>query len=97
MGPSFLDLTAPTGDAEADHRAVAALIEPLVCGDIARPEARAAALHPAAERDGGILDDLMVGRPPAEPAGRLYIVVNAGTKEADFAAIDGGGRRRAPG
>jgi aminomethyltransferase len=88
MGPSFLVLAAKTGDADADHRAVAALVEPLVCGDIA-------GLKPGQNRytvllnaNGGIDDDLMIGR-PAEPerAGELYIVVNAGCKEADFARI----------
>ena len=61
-------------------------MEPLVCGDIA-------GLKPGQNRytlllnpDGGIADDLMIGR-PAEPdaQGSLYIVVNAGTKDADFA------------
>jgi len=88
MGPSFLVLGSKTGDAEADHRAVAALVEPLVCGDIA-------GLKPGQNRytlllnaGGGIDDDLMIGR-PAEPErqGDLYIVVNAGTKDADFARI----------
>ena len=90
MGPSFLTLATLTGDADADHRAVAALVEPLVCGDIA-------GLKPGQNRytlllnpDGGIADDLMIGR-PAEPErqGSLYIVVNAGTKNADFARIAG--------
>ena len=38
--------------------------------------------------NGGIIDDLMIGR-PADPAmqGALYIVVNAGTKDNDFAVI----------
>jgi aminomethyltransferase len=89
MGPAFLRLTTPSGDGEADHRAAAALIEPLVCGDIR-------GLRPGQFRytlllndAGGILDDLMIGR-PAEPErqGELYVVVNAGTKEADFAAIE---------
>ena len=35
---------------------------------------------------GGIFDDLMIGRSPTF-AGGLYIVVNAGTKEGDFAQI----------
>jgi aminomethyltransferase len=38
--------------------------------------------------DGGIIDDLMIGRPAREDMqGGLYIVVNAGTKENDFALI----------
>ncbi len=34
MGPSFLVLDDKSGDGEADHAAVAAIVEPLVCGDI---------------------------------------------------------------
>ncbi len=86
MGPSFLTLAEPTGDADADHAAVAAIVEPLVCGDIA-------ALKPGQIRytlmlnaAGGTLDDLMIGRSPQHP-GSLYIVVNAGTKDADFGHI----------
>ena len=88
MGPAFLELAVRSGDAEADHRAVAALVEPLVCGDIRglKPgQLRYTLLLNAA---GGMLDDLMIGR-PAEPErqGRLYVVVNAATKDGDFAAI----------
>jgi aminomethyltransferase len=99
MGPAWLELAAPSGDVEADHRAVAALIEPLVCGDIRglKPgQLRyTLMLNPA----GGMLDDLMIGRPAAAQAqGRLYVVVNAGTKDGDFAAIaeaaGGGGHLR---
>ena len=46
----MLSLTERTGDAEADHAAISALIEPLISGDIARPEARPDPLHRAAER-----------------------------------------------
>jgi aminomethyltransferase len=39
-------------------------------------------------RQGGIRDDLMATRPEAsEDAGTLFLVVNAGTKDADFAHI----------
>jgi len=86
MGPSFLQLNKPSGDAEADHAAVAAIVEPLVCGDIL-------ALKPGQVRytlllndQGGTIDDLMVARSP-RTAGSLYIVVNAGTKDGDFALI----------
>src|SRR4051812_49676784 len=34
MGPSFLLLDAKSGDPQADHETVAAIVEPLVCGDI---------------------------------------------------------------
>ena len=91
MGPAFLELVDKTGEAEADHRAVAALVEPLVCGDLRglKPgQLRYTLLLNAA---GGIRDDLMIGR-PVDPRdqGRLYIVVNAGTKDADFAALTAG-------
>jgi aminomethyltransferase len=88
MGPSFLELVAPTGDPEADHRAVAALIEPLVCGDIRGLKPGQIRYTLLLNSSGGMVDDLMIGR-PAEPEsqGRLYIVVNAGTKDGDFAAI----------
>ncbi len=88
MGPAWLALHHRSGDGQADHEAVSAIVETLVCGDIK-------GLKPGQLRytllmgdDGGILDDLMVGR-PAEPErqGSLYIVVNAGTKDADFLRI----------
>ncbi len=88
MGPCFLSLNAPTGDAEADHKAIAAIVEPLICGDIAGLKPGhiryTLLLNPA----GGVIDDLMVAR-PSDPAaaGTLYIVVNAGTKDGDFDLI----------
>lgn len=88
MGPAFLELTARSGDREADHRAVAALAEALVCGDIIglKPgQLRYTLLLNAA---GGIVDDLMIGRPSSPGRqGMLYLVVNAATKGADFAAL----------
>jgi len=90
MGPAFLDMAWPSGDGEADHRAVAALIEPLVCGDIAGLKPGQLRYTLLLNSAGGIIDDLIIGRPP-EPGlqGRLYLVVNAGSKEADFEAIAG--------
>lgn len=87
MGPSFLTLSAPTGDAEADHAAIAALVEPLVCGDIAGLQPGQIRYTLLLNATGGALDDLMIGRSPAHP-GSLYIVVNAATKHADFALIE---------
>lgn len=86
MGPSFLVLDAPTGDAEADHAAIAALVEPLVCGDIKGLKPGQVRYTLLLDDNGGALDDLMIGRSPLF-AGSLYIVVNAGTKEADFARL----------
>jgi aminomethyltransferase len=86
MGPSFLTLKDRSGDAEADHAAVAALVEPLICGDIAGLKPGQVRYTLLLNEIGGALDDLMVARSPRFP-GALYIVVNAGTKEADFALL----------
>lgn len=87
MGPSFLTLNNPSGDAEADHAAVAAIIEPLICGDIAGLKPGNIRYTLLLNADGGTIDDLMVGRSPLF-GGALYIVVNAGTKDGDFALIE---------
>ncbi|WP_349368815.1 glycine cleavage system aminomethyltransferase GcvT [Salinarimonas sp.] len=71
-----------------DHETTARALETLVPADIV-------GLKPGQQRytqlltdDGGILDDLMVSRPLAEEEqGHLYLVVNAGTKEGDYAHI----------
>lgn len=86
MGPAFLSLRERSGDPQADHEAVATLVEPLVCGDIhglKRGQIRYTLLL---NEQGGTLDDLMIARSPTFPGG-LYIIVNAGTKDADFARI----------
>ena len=80
MGQAFL--------VGADHETVARALETLVPGDIA-------GLAPGRQRytqltgdDGGILDDLMVTRSAeAEEDGVLMLVVNAATKEADYAHL----------
>lgn len=94
MGPSFLMLTQPSGDAEADHAAIAAIIEPLICGDIAGLRPGQIRYSLLLNDQGGIIDDLMVARSPLM-AGGLYIVVNAGTKEHDFALIEAAAGERA--
>jgi aminomethyltransferase len=80
MGQAFL--------VGADHETVARALEALVPADILN-------LAPGRQRytqltgeDGGILDDLMVTR-SADPDedGVLFLVVNAATKEADYAHI----------
>ena len=86
MGPSFLTLSQPSGDADADHAAIAAIIEPLICGDIAGLKPGQMRYTLLLNDDGGTIDDLMVGR-LAERPGSLYVVVNAGTKDGDFARI----------
>lgn len=87
MGPGFLTLNNPGGDAEADHAAVAAIIEPLICGDITGLKPGNIRYTMLLNDQGGVIDDLMVGRSPLL-GGALYIVVNAGTKDGDFAIIE---------
>jgi glycine cleavage system T protein len=87
MGPGFLVLANPTGDAEADHAAISALIEPLICGDIAALKPGQVRYSLLLNNEGGVIDDLMIARSPITPGG-LYIVVNAGTKDNDFALIE---------
>lgn len=83
MGQAFLVL-----EGEGGHEDIAGLLETLVPGEIK-------ALKPGGIRytlllndEGGIKDDLMVTRPEGEEnEGMLFLVVNAATKDGDFAYI----------
>ena len=87
MGPSFLSLPQLGGGDEA-HRKIASIVERLVPSDIASLAPGKVQLTVLLNENGGIIDDLMIGRPPRDDQqGMLYIVVNAGTKENDFALI----------
>ena len=87
MGPSFLSLPQLGGGDEA-HRKIASIVEKLVPSDIAGLAPGKVQLTVLLNENGGIIDDLMIGRPLREDQqGGLYIVVNAGTKENDFAII----------
>ena len=89
MGPAFLTLTEKSGDPGADHRAVSAIVETLVCGDIAGLKPGQLRYTLLLNQDGGMIDDLMVGRPNhPHKWGELYLVVNAATKDGDFALIE---------
>ena len=71
-----------------DHAAVAAALEALVPGEIAGLAFGGQRYTLLLNEEGGIFDDLMVARPArSEGAGELAIVVNAGTKEADYRHI----------
>ncbi|MBI4922858.1 MAG: glycine cleavage system aminomethyltransferase GcvT [Devosia nanyangense] len=88
MGPSFLLLDQKSGDAQKDHETIAALVEPLVCGDIKGLKPGQIRYTLLLNEAGGALDDLMLAR-PADPAwaGTLYVIVNAGTKQGDWSRI----------
>jgi aminomethyltransferase len=88
MGPAFLRLKTRSGDAKADHAAVCAVLEPLVCGDLRGLKRGQQRYTLLLNPHGGVVDDLMIGRPASpERQGELQIVVNAGTKDGDFARI----------
>lgn len=88
MGQAWLHLEHATGDAEARHAQIAALIEELTPGEIKGLKLGQIRYTLLLNDKGGIRDDLMVTR-PLDPklAGTLFLVVNAGTKDADFAHI----------
>src|SRR5262245_52536814 len=80
MGQAFL--------VGADHETVARALEALVPADIANLAPGRQRYTQFTNEEGGILDDLMVTR-SADPAedGVLFLVVNAATKEADYAHL----------
>src|SRR3954466_16017907 len=80
MGQAFL--------VGADHETVARALETLVPGDILNLAPGRQRYTQLTDENGGILDDLMVTRStdPIED-GVLMLVVNAATKEADYAHL----------
>ena len=80
MGQAFL--------VGADHETVARALETLVPADIIDLAPGRQRYTQLTNEEGGILDDLMVTR-SADPAedGLLFLVVNAATKEADYAHL----------
>ncbi len=90
MGQAFLR-AAGYGEGlagDAAHEKVASALETIVPGDIRGLKPGQIRYTLLLNDEGGILDDLMVTRPlSAELQGMLVLVVNAATKEADFAHI----------
>ncbi|MEM9232928.1 MAG: glycine cleavage system aminomethyltransferase GcvT [Pseudomonadota bacterium] len=86
MGQAWLEV--PGTGSENAHEAVAAAIETLVPGEIRKLGKGKIRYTVLLNHDGGILDDLMITRLPAEgDAGRLFLVVNAAVKEQDYTYI----------
>jgi aminomethyltransferase len=69
-----------------DFMRAAASLEKLVPADITGLEPLQQRYTQLLNTDGGILDDLMVSR--SASTGRLYVVVNAGRKDTDYAHIE---------
>jgi aminomethyltransferase len=88
MGPSFLVLDEKIAVGGPSHEAISKIVERLCPSDIGGLAPGKIQLTVWLNENGGILDDLMIGRPEwPSRQGMLYIVVNAGTKEQDFALI----------
>jgi len=88
MGPAFLTPAKTSGEQGADFAAVAAIMEALTSADVRGLKPGEMRYTLLLNQQGGIIDDLMVGRVPDGGAGRVYLVVNAATKEADFTLIE---------
>ncbi|MFN0317364.1 MAG: glycine cleavage system aminomethyltransferase GcvT, partial [Burkholderiales bacterium] len=83
MGQAILHLEGKGG-----HDVIAAAFETLVPGELKTLKPGQIRYTLLLNDQGGIRDDLMATRPFApEEAGTLFLVVNAGTKDADFAHI----------
>ena len=89
MGPGCLSLDVPAADMDQAHEKIASVIERLIPGDIRAMKAGKLKYSLLLNDEGGILDDFMVGRPNnMGRAGLLTVIVNAGTKEDDFALLE---------
>ncbi len=74
-----------------DHDTTARALEALIPADILGLRPGRQRYSQLTSENGGILDDLMVTRPAApEEDGTLLLVVNAGTKETDYAHLAAG-------
>ena len=88
MGQAVLQLDAGIGTDDA-HIAIANAIETLVPGEIRKLKKGGIRYTVLLNDQGGVLDDFMITRPlEDELQGQLFLVVNAATKEDDFALIE---------
>ncbi len=97
MGPAFFHLSDHEGlTPDAAHCEVAKILEQVLPCDIQGLKRGQIRYTMILNKDGGIIDDMMVARPLYDgEQGSLYIVVNAGGKDADFAIFNDLGGARA--
>ncbi|WP_342359226.1 glycine cleavage system aminomethyltransferase GcvT [Terrarubrum flagellatum] len=81
MGQAFL---VP---ADGKHETAAAALEALCPADILNLKPYQQRYSQLLNDEGGILDDFMATRAGSDRTGSLYVVVNAGCKEADYAHL----------
>jgi aminomethyltransferase len=88
MGQAFLKTARMGQGSEAAHADVSEAIEALLPGEIRKLKKGGMRYSVLLNAEGGIMDDLMVTRPPRDDQqGTLFLVVNAACKDADFAHI----------
>ena len=88
MGQAFLKTSEAELGTEAAHAAIAAALETLVPGEVARLKRGRMRYSVLLDEDGGVRDDLMITRPGMdEYQGWLFLVVNAAVKAQDYQYI----------
>ena len=89
MGQAFLQTTQLKPGTDGAHEAISSAIETLVPGEIRKLKKGGLRYTVLLNENGGIVDDLMITRPPKDGSeGALFLVVNAATKTDDFALIE---------
>ena len=89
MGQAFLDSKEAVRGAPDAHEKIAAALETMLPGEIVKLKKGGVRYTVLLSEDGGVLDDLMVSRPARdELQGMMFLVVNAATKDADFALLE---------
>lgn len=86
MGPATFYLEGDSPDA---FKILAGRIETVVPSNIQNLKPGQLRYTTLLNEEGGILDDLFVGRPKGDLSNRLYVVVNAAVKEQDFDYLSG--------
>ena len=88
MGQAFLSTTRTAQGSDAAHADISDAIETLLPGEIRKLKKGGMRYSVLLNAEGGVMDDLMVTRPPHDAdQGSLFLVVNAACKDADFAHI----------
>lgn len=88
MGQAFLRSSEAAKGTEEAHARVAAALEALVPGEVAKLKRGAMRYSVFLNEQGGVLDDLMITRPALSSGdGSLFLVVNAACKDADFTLL----------
>lgn len=88
MGQAFLKTTRVAPGSDEAHADISGAIESLLPGEIRKLKKGGMRYSALLNKEGGIMDDLMVTRPLRDDEqGSLFLVVNAACKDQDFAHI----------